>query len=163
MPRTLSAQAIAAATARETGVIMLQTLDVNLGNGTTLYVVNNPENISVNSQEYDCRGFQFDPPEETEDGFSSARVNIDNTDQVFTPYLRNLFGPIRATFRVVSQTDLTATPAEFDNVEFLSRPLELRNVSYNGVTVTGTLVYHDTLKSRYPAGSFSQQGFPGLF
>jgi hypothetical protein len=163
MPRVVSAQVNAAANARETGIILLQALDIALPNGTTLYVVNNSEDVSINGQTYTAVGFQFDMPEETEDGFSTARMAIDNVEQWLTPHIRSLSGPVDCTFRVVSQSDLTATPPEFDNVDFLSRPLRLKDVTYDRQTMRGVLSYNDTAKNSYPHYGFTPPHFPGMF
>jgi len=163
MPRVVSAQVKAAANARETGVILLQTIDIVLPGGTTLYVVNNPEDISVNAQPYTRAGFQFDMPEETEEGFSTARMAVDNVEQWLTPHIRNLFGPVTVIVRVVSQSNLAASPPEFDNVEFLSRPLQLKNVTYDTRTMRGVLSYNDTAKQSWPHDGFTPNHFAGLF
>lgn len=164
MPRILSAQAVAAGAARETGVLLLQALKIELADSTVLRVVNNTENITVAGVgEFTAYGFQLDMPEETEEGFGTARITIDNVDQWLTAYLRNQFGPIEVTFYIVSETDLTADPKEFDNIEFQSRPLRLRDVAYDAKSVRGVLYYEDTLRQKWPPESFTPQHFSGLF
>jgi len=163
MVRAISTDVKAAANARETGIILLQAIDIALPNGTTLYVVNNPEDISINGQTYTAVGFQFDMPEETEDGFSTARATIDNVDQWLTPHIRSLAGPVNVTVRVVSESDLEADPPEFDNVEFVSRPIRLRDATYNASVLRGVLSYNDTAKRAWPHYGFTPNHFQGLF
>lgn len=163
MPRTVSSSMVAAANAQNTGFLILQVLTITLPDGTVLRIVNNPENISVGGVVYTAMPFQFDAPEENEEGFSTARLTVCNVDRWLTPYLRNTSGPVDVTFALVSETDLTASPPELDTVEFQSRSLRLRDVTYDEAVVRGVLYYEDATKRAWPAHSFTPQHCQGLF
>lgn len=148
MPRTLSATGQVAANAENPGIAFLWTAIITPpgGSANNIYLVNNAEDISVNGQVYDARGFSIDPPEEKEDGFTSWKFSMCNVDQMFTAAIRQLSGVWYVQVLEVSASDLLADPPEFDYVERSSPVLPLKGITYDAVSLSGTLEQSNFLK-----------------
>ena len=164
MPRTFSAATMQAAMAQETGLVLLCALTIEHENLTTpLRIVNNTEDIVSNGNTFTAVGFDIRLPEDREEGFGKAKLKINNVDQWLTPTIRSLAGDIMVTFELLSPSDLTASPKEFDNVELPFAPMRLMNVSYDEWTVEGDMTHEASSVKGFPAHRFTPTGFPGLF
>lgn len=165
MPRTgMSSGAIEAATQLISDVLLLTILDIeHTSSGTHIRLVNNNEDISYDSNTYTAVGFDFSFPDEKEDGFGQARLVINNADLWLTPTIRSLSGEFKVTPRVVSATDLTADPPEFNTVEREDMPIIITDLKYDGKQVSIQMSYEHHSTYQYPCDMFSPTNFPGLF
>jgi hypothetical protein len=164
VPRTLSATIQCGMLAQQTGVIGLQILTIEHDDlAAPIRLVNNREDISVNGTVFTACQFHINAPEEKEEGLPRAQIVIDNTDQFLTPTIRSLSGEFTATYQIVSPTDLTASPPEFDTVEVSMLPFDLTSVEYDDVSVRGNLSYEDVLDRQFPEMTYTPNRFKGLY
>lgn len=158
MPRQMSGAAIAAAYAPHTdeAILLLLTLDHD-----TL-----PEPIRVTSDEVETvsRGQTWQPypyrirlPDARTEAAPTALLEIDNVHRDIIAAIRRMgTKPARVTIELV----LGSRP---DQVEMAWRGFELREITYDALTVTGELVVADLATTAYPKHRFVPALFPGLF
>jgi len=165
MPRTgLTSSFTEAALNRETSFLVLQTAEITHTDlDPPLRFVNNVEDISVNGVVYTAVGFDLVLPEEKDEGFSRASITINNADQWFTSTLRSLSGEFKIEIALVSATDESADPPEFNEVEVSFLPMRILDIEYDAMKVVGNLSYESVADKRFPNDSFDPYNFPGLF
>lgn len=155
MPRSLSAAAIAALTAPQTGEVWLVLLTISNASMTTIRVVNNTEDIVSRGNTYQAFPFEIELPGEDPDSPSSARLRIDNVDKRIVEAVRSISTPPEVTIEVI----LASQP---DTVEISYANLTLRSVEYDVDSVRGELVF-ESIFSEPVTLTITPNRFPGLF
>jgi Domain of unknown function (DUF1833) len=157
MPRALSTATLAAMMSEETGEAWLELLTLDHPS------LDEPIRVTSDGVETVSRGHTFLPypfdiqrPDSTEDRPPRARLSIDNVDPVLITALRPLTSPIAVTYEVVRG----AAP---DELEWGVENLEIREIQYDSLTITGELVARDLRVEAFPRHLFVPSLFPGLF
>ena len=165
MPRDqLSATFVSAILAQQTGVVVLNLIDIDHEDlDTPIRIVNNTEDVLSGGNLYTAVGFDVVPPDNREGTPRGARLRIDNTSQWFTPTLRSLQGQFEVTIKVAIPSDEAASPPVFDSVEIEYMPMQLVGIQADDSTVEGTLSYENLNNQPFPGDTFSPFEFPGLF
>jgi len=164
MSRTLSADTVAAMMRTQSSGPVLWALDIDHEDfAEPVRVVNNGEDVSIGGELYTAAGFEVGMPEESEDGFRSAKLMINNVDQWMTAALRGMSGTFTFTLSLVTASDLGASPPEFDNVEVTFMPFTLTGIEYTRESVRATLDYERVSDRAFPVDTFTPYDFPGLF
>ncbi len=162
--RTLSADALAGLMKLQTEIPFLICLTISHDDlDDDIRLVKNLENISVNGLTYTALDFDLSLPEDKEDGFSRGSIEINNADQWLTPTIRALNGEFWATVQIVTPTDPTADPPEYDNVEQSTVPMLISDIEYSVFSVRANLTADQELADRWPADTFSPYHFPAAF
>lgn len=157
MSRTLSTNARRALFASETSACFLALLEFTSDELTEpIYVVNNYENITHNGQVYTAVGFSFTLPTEEDGTVSNASLSLDNVDRSFTAAIRTIRQPLNVRAKVIEASNP-------DDIEIGPFDFQLRDVSYNSTTITGTLYYLNYVTKNAGTIKFSNQNFPGLY
>ena len=159
MSRSVSATFQAAVNAQETSEVFLVLLEIyhaDIGPPTTLYFVNNYEDVVSNGNTYTGFPFGINLPADIDDRLPEVQLSIDNIDRSIISEIRGLSGPPTITLKVI----LASTPNTIEAGPF---DLTLRRVDYDAYTITGTLEVEDILNEPYPGDAFTPQNFPGLF
>jgi hypothetical protein len=158
MPRSLSSRARRAIFAPQTGEVFVVLLELtHPGLAAPIRVCSNGEAVNHGGNDYLAFPFRATLLSEPEDSVPVAQIEIDNVDRRIVEAIRSVSGePITATMKVV----LASTP-EF--VEAGPFTLKLRDVSYDALTVAGTLSPDDTFTAAFPAPLMSPTTLPGLF
>jgi hypothetical protein len=157
MPRTLSARAVRAALALETGdafIVLLTFIDNS--DGTRYRVALNTENITSRGNVYTACWFSFSLPPDDDEAPKGVSLSIDNVDLGLIGVLRRITKPLGAIIEIV----LAATP---DVIEIELHDLLLREVTWDESTITGQLVSDDPLNQAYPGDVYEPRTFPGIF
>lgn len=155
MPRTLSATAIAALNAQETGEVWLVLLTISNPGITTIRVVNNTENIVSRGNTFQAFPFEIELPGQDPDTPASARLRIDNVDKQIVEAIRSISTPPNITIEVI----LASQP---DTVEIAFSDLTLRSVEYDVDSVRGELTF-ESIFSEPVTLTITPNRFPGLF
>jgi hypothetical protein len=166
MSRSLSAAAIEAAFAPQTGKVFLTLLDLEFPTSpvTHLRVVNDHADIVHGGETYYAYPFEVVLPIDSETELPTAKVRLDNVSHTmfdggakgFMWYFRNVTEPVEVTLDVV----LADTP---DTVEAGPYTFWLREIAYDVDTIEGTLAYETIWDEPFPCRTMSPQFYPGLF
>ncbi len=123
-----------------------------------LRFVNNTEDLSYGGYVYHACPFRFDPPDETEDKITNARITIDAIDQTIVAAIRGMTTPATLT-GVAMYWNNEGTPIFEPLVEWA---FTLRDVEYDAFSVSGTLIYEDRLDIMIPYREMTPQDVPGV-
>lgn len=100
--------------------------------------------------------FEIELPQDDKTGAVSAKLTIDNVTREIIQYARQTRNVLNVTLQVVLSNNLDYVELEYKN-------FKLRNISYDGLTVSGDLSIDYLGLEPFPAGRFTPSGFPGLF
>ena len=157
MSRTLSPNAVAAVNAQVTDEVVLMLLTIEEATlPAPLRFVNNTVDITSNSEVYTAFPFMVELPEETGQAPQPVRITIDGVDQTIVAAIRSAQDQPDITLQVI----LADSP---DTVEAGPFVFKLDNVSYTGLTVTGSISYAGIDSSRSSNYKFTPHFFPDLF
>jgi hypothetical protein len=157
MSRTLPTLAKTALFAQQTGAVLPFLIDiVSSAPAATFHLVNNTEAVTYGGQEYLPFPFKLDPPDETSEQISNARLTICAVDLSLIEAIRNATGTLTMT--------AIAVIVDGANVEALVPwTFTMRSISYNAETISADLIYEDRLQNLMPKDAMTPQNFPGLF
>ena len=122
----------------------------------TIYLVNNNESVTHNSQVYTPYHFNFTLPDEDESQALNSRIVIENIDRRLTIALRAVRNPINIRAKVIE----ISNP---DTVEVGPFVFVLRDIQYNATTITGNLEYLNYVTKYAGSITYSNEEFPGLY
>lgn len=95
-------------------------------------------------------------PDETEAGPGDITLEIDNIHRQYVETIRSISSPPAVTVELVM--DNTPDTVEAQWPEFL-----LADITYDSVTISGTLRMETLMREPFPCGTFTPSGFPGVF
>jgi hypothetical protein len=156
MSRNVTSTFRSAAFAQETNQVYLVLLAISHASITTIYVVNNYANIVSNGNTYIGFPFDIELPQDFEEALPSVSLTICNVDRQIVQAVRTLQGAPTITISVV----LASSP---NTVEAGPYTMTLREVSYDAMAVSGTIMPEDMLNEAYPGDYFTPSNFPGIF
>jgi hypothetical protein len=140
--------------------MLLSIYHTDIGPPTTLYFVNNYEDITHQGNVYTAFPFQIMIPADFDDQLPRVQLSIDNIDRSIIEELRGIVGPPTITVTVVLADDDSLV---YDTVEAGPFELALRNIDYNAMVITGDLQSEDILNEPYPGYFYTPANFPGLW
>lgn len=157
MSRAISLNARIAATARETGEVFLVLLTLSHPDMMVpVRLVSNTEAITSRGQAFVAFPFDITLPQEGTDSIPEVRLTVDNVDRQIMQMLRSLPSAPDVLIEIV----LASSP---DVVEYDTGTLKLFRVSYDALSIQGTLSAGDFLGEPFPAHSFTRTNFSALF
>lgn len=112
--------------------------------------------VTSNSNRFVFLPFEIELPQDDKTGAVSAKLTIDNVTREIVQYARQTRNVLNVTLQVVLSNNLDYVELEYKN-------FKLRNISYDGLTVSGDLSIDYLGLEPFPAGRFTPSGFPGLF
>jgi len=119
-------------------------------------LVNNNEPVRSNGLEYLPYPFALTLPLDTGDQIPQITLTIDNVDQMLVNAIREL--EIAPTIRVQLVTSAFPDIVEKD-LDFL----KLRNVTYDAMSITGTLEVASVWARKFPSERVDPVHYPALF
>lgn len=155
MTRTLSTVAYQALSVQQTGEAFHFLLTIENSAGPPLRLTDNTTDVVSRSQTFIAYPFALELPSDAAGRISEARIAIDNVSRALVDEIRNLAEPLVLTIEVVA----SSTP---DTVEFEARDYTLKNITYDALTISGTLTQENYLSELYPKDILSGALFPGL-
>lgn len=157
MPRALSATALQAIHAQETGEVFVLLLTIAHASLTpSLYFAGNSENVVRGGNTFLPWPFQISLPPESDDQIPTVQLKIDNIDRRILEGIRMLTSPPTITLEVV----LASSPNTLEAGPFT---MTLRNIEYDALVITGALTYEDVLNEPWPQFRITPNLFPGSF
>lgn len=100
--------------------------------------------------------FELNLPDETTESVPAATITIDNVDRQIIASLRTLASPPTVRIMVVLSSTPSVVEADFPVFKFIE-------ITYDALTITGTISIEDFLLEPFPGDSFVPSLFPGLF
>ena len=157
MSRNVSNSFKSAAFGQQTDEVFLVLLEIDHADlSEPIRVTSDGVQTVSNGDTFVAYPFELSLPNNPETGISQAQLTIDNVSQDIITSIRNITTPPSVVIQVVLASDPDTTEAEFSG-------FELKNVSYDALTITGTLTIESFMNEPYPGGSFLPSTFPGLF
>jgi hypothetical protein len=136
---------------------------VHVSSGTIVQIVDNTEDISINGDLFVACGFDLSPPQDKEEDVRSAKVTINNADQFMTSFVRGLSGNVTAEIIIVTPSNLSTEPKQFNNIEYQWLPIRVTSIQYNSSTIEMTLIMDPLSLKQFPSVVYDPYNFPGLF
>lgn len=156
MTRVLSTAALQAINASETDEIFHMLITIEVPDAPPIFLTSNTETVTSRGRDYISYPFALELPSDEQGQISQARMSIDNVSRALIDEIRGLTNPLRLTIEVV----LATSP---DVVEYVANDYVLRDVTYDELSITGTLTSEDFLNEPYPKDLISAALFPGVF
>lgn len=142
--------------ATSSDVVLLCLLTFSLPGFDSLRVVNNSVDIVSRGQTYTAYPFRISLPNDDSERLPTVTLQIDNVAGEIMDYIRSLPEAPTLLLEVVSTIDLNVVEK---SVGFL----KLQAVSYDAMTVSGTLTLDNYLTRRFPASDYDAIQFPAIF
>jgi len=156
--RILSSAALQAMYAQETGTIFFVLIEITHPSlGTPFTLSSDAKPVVSNGVIYNPFPFEIAMPDDDPEKIQTASLTIDNIDRSIVAAVR-AFGNTPAEVMISVVT--SATP---DTVEMATGPLTLRDVTYDAMTVQGTLRFEEILNEPFPGDLVSPATMPGVF
>lgn len=156
MSRPVSTTTLAELNAQETGEAFHVLVTIDVPESPSIYMTSDTVETVSRGRTYINYPFALELPSDAAGQISEARMSIDNVDRALMDEIRNLGDPLRLTIEVVANS----TP---DTVEYSANDFVLRNLSYDALTISGTLSQENFLTEPFPKDIMSARSFPGLF
>ena len=157
MSRSVSDTFKSAAFGQETSEAFLVLLEIDHADlASPIRVTSDGVDTTSGGETFVAYPFEMSLPSNPETGVSQAQLTIDNVSQDIITSIRNITTPPSVVIRVVLASAPSTIEAEFSG-------FELKNVSYDALTITGTMTIESFMSEPYPGGSFLPSSFPGLF
>lgn len=158
MSRALSANALAALYAPETGECLLTLATLSHPSlPVPIRIVNNSENVVHGGDTFTALPFELVLAADVEERAPEAKMRVANAERTIVQAIRSLSGD---NLEVEVIVVLGSTP---DVTEAGPYRFKLQEVEYDAEVVSGTLRYEDVMNMAYPADEFNPSDFPGLF
>jgi hypothetical protein len=156
MSRSISSNARSQVQFTEMTDVLLVTLDIeHVDLTSTIYLVNNNQDIEYDSNTYSANNFKFTPPTQEGGEVNEAKLTISNIDQALIAALRGINSAPTITANIIFYGDtpvLEAGPWEF----------YLKDISYNMMSITGTLSYKFNPKMSASTVIMNYNEFPSM-
>lgn len=158
--RTLSADALDRLYATNSASMMCALVQIaHPSFSSTLYLNNSGIDLTYGGQVYTYFPFQFDPPDESESGFTNSTMSFDAVDQsIATAILAANTPPTVTVVAVVIKAD------EGNSIEQIALyPFSLKEANGDVNTVKGELVFDTFMDNEMGPISASPSVCPGLY
>jgi len=156
MSRNISSAALTAINTQQTSEVFVILLTIEVPDAQPIYLTNNSEDVVSRGRTYIAYPFALETPSDENGQISEARLSIDNVSRSLVDEIRNLADPLQLSIEVV----LASTP---DTVEASWNDYILRQVTYDALTISGTLTQENYMTEPYPKDVMSAATFPGQF
>lgn len=169
MPRDDLLDAIREAyTVSPTGIVILETLEINHPKEDTIYIVKNTEEMTATLEDgftvatfLPCP-FELKMPSITDEGTAEITVAVDDIDNVPSDFIERVLShsddlrEVQMIFRLFLSNDLTKPQN--------NPPLKLywRSATINDLTVSVTAGTPNVSQNVFPNRNYTRQQFPGL-
>ena len=156
--RNLSTPAKKEIFASSSGAAFLSILQISHSLITTINLVNNMENITFEGAEYTAYPFRLDPPKDKEGSIQASKLTLPNIDRTILASIRSLTTPLSVRAAIIMILPDNTASKEAGWWEF-----ELKNISYDALTLSGDLLYSLDLRNNVSMIKYNNITFPGLY
>lgn len=163
MSRSLSSAIRAGMLAETSGALLLECAVLDHDDlDAPFRIVKNNEDIMHDGDLYTACPFEVQYPYDNDGSGGVGRMTLPNPDQWLTSTIRSLEGPLTVEFRLVSATNLSASPPVFNTLEASSLPMRLSEATIEADSVRLSFMNSDMLDRAFPAGTYNLGDFGGL-
>lgn len=156
--RSVSLPFLQAVFAQQTGEVPIVLVTIEHADlPAPVRVVNYDENVVSNGETFVAYPFKLTLPTDPEQGPPRATVQIDNVHRDIVASIRNASGGAPTVTLAVA---LASSP---DTIEASFSGFDLKNITYDALTIEGELTLDSLGGEPYPAGRFRPGAFSGLF
>lgn len=157
--RTVSANALRAMLAQETGEVFLICLTVNHQSfSSPILIVNDQKPLVRTAGTFEPFAFEINLPNEEEDRIPNVTVTFDNVDRSIIQVIRTITG---ARPSVTMEVVLASSP---NTVEAGPFNFAILSITYDASTVQATLGFEDDLlNTAFPGDTYTPANSKGLF
>jgi len=142
--------------ATATPVVWLALLRITAPGETPVALVNNSEPVTSRGLVYQPFPFAITLPADDSETLPRVTLSLSNVDQLLVEYIRGAVEPPKIEVELI-------TSAYPDTVEKALTFLKLVDVSYDAITISGTLTLDNFLTQAFPAEAYTPPYFPALF
>jgi len=143
-------------TASATPVVWLALLRITAPGEEAVALVNNSEPVVSRGITYQPFPFALTLPADDSETLPKVALNLSNVDQSLVDYIRGAAEPPKIEVELI-------TSAYPDTVEKSLTFLRLTEVTYDAITIGGTLALDNFLTQAFPAEAYTPPYFPALF
>lgn len=145
--------------------VIIDTLEIRQGDvQDPIYIVKSPRSLTAfdeNGEEIEFRpaGFTFTLPSETEEGFKSLNIAVDNIDRAVSDFInaaKSSEEPVEVIYRPYMADDLSAPQMIPPLV------LYLKDIQVNEFQVVGRATFMDLVNQKFPSEYYTRLRFPSL-
>ena len=155
--RNISTVAKKAVYASQTEQIFLMLLEITSSDwGGTLYVVNNNQSVTHDSNTYLATAFEFILPAQEDGTISNSSLSISNVDRSIVEAIRT----ISTTPTVTAKMVLASNPEVIEGGPWV---FQMTDITYNRRQVQGQLIYESYMRDNCGTTRYKNIDFPGLF
>jgi hypothetical protein len=157
--RTISAPALKAVLAQETGEVILVCLTINHSTFSQPFLfVNDQATLTRTAGVFQPCAFDVTLPDEQEDQVPQVQITLDNVDLAVLQKIRTI-GAERPSVKM--EVVLASSP---NTVEAGPFSFSILNISYDVGTIQGTIGFEDDfLNTAFPADTYNPNNSRGLF
>lgn len=119
-------------------------------------LTNDSVNTVSRGNTYYAFPFNLILPDSTGDKAPQAKLTVDNVDRSFVAALRSISTAPYITLEIIRAAAPNTVEASWEN-------FQLKDVTYNSLTIEGTLAWEEFLQEAFPAHLFCPSYTPGLF
>lgn len=158
MARTVSAPALRALFAQETGEVFLMCLTLTHSSfAQPIRVVYNNIAVTRSAGVFQPALFDINMPEESQDRIPQIQLTIENIDRAMSDAIRTITGRVNLMMEIV----LASSP---NTVEAGPFNFQLLSCNYDADKLSGTLgLDDDVLNTTFPSLMYTPNNSPGLF
>lgn len=143
--------------AQETGEVPLLLLTLDHADlSVPIRVVNNSKDIVSGGETFIAFPMEITLADDPEERMPQASISIDNVDRSIVTAVRTITSAPTITIELILASDPDTIEASYDN-------FTMKSISYDSLTVTGTLTIEDFTLEPFPGGSMLPGNFAGLF
>jgi hypothetical protein len=141
---------------QNSSVVWMFLLRLTDGNGETIYLVNNNEEVVSKGKTYIPFPFEVTLPADDGTKLPSLSISFANFADEIVTAIRGWITPPTIDIELV-------TSKYPDIIEKSLIGMTLRGITFDALTVSGTLEVKDILNSKFPSETYSPTRFPSLF
>jgi len=158
MPRTISATALQAMFAQETGEVFLTCLTINHSTfASPILLVNDQVALVRTAGTFQPFAFAANLPAEQEDQVPQVQITIDNVDRSILQQIRTI-GAEKPS--ITMEVVLASSP---NTVEAGPFDFSILDIDYDANAITGTIGFEDILNTMFPGETYTPTNSRGLF
>lgn len=146
--------AINASDTTEAFIVLLELDHESLA--TPIRVVGYDVDVVSNGNTYLAFPFELTLPDDVPSKAPRAKLVIDNVNQSIIQTLRGISTPPSIVIKIVLESDPDTVEVEFNG-------FSLSHITYDAITIEGSLTLDYLTQEPYPARSFTPSDFRGLF
>lgn len=155
--RTTSLTFRQAINAQNTEEVFIILIEISYGTPATyIRICSGGQNIISNYEEYVYYPFDLSLPSDEAENVPQAQLTIDNVDQSLIEAIRNLARAPGVRLMVVLASDPDTIEVDFADFVFT-------NISYDALTITGTISVENFMSEPFPGDTFVPSNFTALF